>query len=411
MKVIAITARILLGAMFVFSGFVKAVDPWGSTYKFIDYFTAFDMIWMQPAAFMLAIIQNSAELFIGVALVLGLRMKETAWGALLFMGFYTPLTLFLALTNPVSDCGCFGDALVLTNWETFFKNVAFLVPTVFIFYYRKKYVPAYKPVGEWSWVALITIVIVGISIHCHRHLPWIDFRPYHIGADIPQKMSIPEDAPVAEYHTTLIYEKDGIQQKFSMNDFPWNDTTWVFVDAISVEVKKGYVPPIQNFSIMTARGADITHDILEYEGHTFLLVAHRLNSSNKQALEKASEIADFCNQHGYRFYCLTATPQSEVEYLKSELRLRYDFGFTDETTLKTIIRANPGLVLLQKGVVLGKWHYNDMPDAADLRPNLLSFAMEKQAKKSKNLLIRGLLLAFVFFSFVFFRYRIKITEN
>ena len=405
MKIIAITARIVLGAMFIFSGFVKAIDPWGSTYKFIDYFTAFNMTWMQPAAFMLAIVQNSAEFVIGVALVLGLRMRETAWGALLFMGFFTPLTLFIALTNPVSDCGCFGDALKLTNWETFFKNIAFLVPTFIVFYYRNKFVPAYRPLGEWSWVALITIVILGISIHCHRHLPWIDFRPYRIGADIPQAMSIPEGAPTAEFHTTLIYEKDGVEQEFSINDFPWNDSTWVFVDAISVEVSRGYVPPITNFSIMTEHGADITYNVLEYDGYTFLLVAHRLNGSNRQALEKASEIADFCNAHGHRFYCLTATPRSEVELVKSELGLRYDFGFTDETTLKTVIRANPGLVLLQNGVVLGKWHYNDMPDAADLKPNLLSFAMEHQAKKSKDLLIRGLLLAFVFFTFVFFQFR------
>jgi len=407
MKVIAIVARIVLGAMFIFSGFVKAIDPWGSTYKLIDYFTAFNMMWMQPAAFVLAIVQNATEFVIGVALVLGLRMRETALGALLFMGFFTPLTLYIALTNPVSDCGCFGDAITLTNWETFFKNVAFLIPTVFIFYYRKKYVPAYKPLGEWSWVALITIVIVGVSIHCHRNLPWIDFRPYRIGADILQGMTIPDDAPADEWHTTLIYERDGIQQEFSMNDFPWDDTTWVWVDTRNVLVNRGFVPPIQNFSIMTADGVDITNHVVEYEGYTFLLVASQLNSSNRQALQKASEIADFCNEHGYSFLCLTASPQSDVEHIKSELGLRYDFGFTDETTLKTIIRANPGLVLLKKGVVLGKWHYNNMPDATELRPNLLSFAMEQQAQKSKTLLTYGLLLISVFFAFVFFKFRNK----
>jgi len=405
MKIIAIIARILLGATFIFSGFVKTVDPWGSTYKFIDYFTAFNMLWMEPTAFILAVIQNSVELVIGVALVLGLRMKETGFGVLLFMGFYTPLTLVLALTNPVTDCGCFGDALILTNWETFFKNIALLALAVLVFAYRKKYTPAYSSVGEWLWVTMITIVAVGISVHCNRHLPWLDFRPYHIGANIPQGMIIPEGAPSDKYLSTVFLEKDGVVKEFPANDYPWDDSTWVYKDTKTVRIEKGYTPPIHDFSIVTADGSDITDSVLTDEGYTFLLVAHRLSKSSWQGLDYATEIADFCNEHGHRFYCLTASPQSEIESMKSQLGLKYEFCFTDEITLKTIIRANPGLVLLQKGVVLGKWHYNDMPDTASLTSNLLSFSLKQQAEKSKNRLIHGLLLAFVFFGFVFYSFR------
>jgi len=405
MKTIAIVARILVGLVFIFSGFVKGIDPLGSTYKFIDYFTAFNMMWMQPAAFVLAVLQNAVELVIGVALVLGLRMKETAWGVMLFMGFYTILTFILALTDPVSDCGCFGDALILTNWQTFYKNLIIILPTVVVFLYRKKYIPAYSIVGEWIWVGMITVASVAISMHCYNHLPWLDFRPYHIGANISEGMTVPEGKPADEYHSTVMLEKDGTVKEFPVNDYPWDDSTWIYRDTKTVLVKKGYTPPIHDFSITTEEGAEITDEVLNDEGYTFLLVAHRLSKSDRQALREASDIAAFCNEKGHRFYGLTASPQSEIEPLKSELGLKYDFCFTDEITLKTIIRANPGLVLLHKGTVIGKWHYNDMPDGDALTSNPLSFALERQASKSDDMLINLLIAAFVFFAFVFFHYR------
>jgi len=405
MKYIAIAARILLGVTFIYSGFVKGIDPWGSTYKFVDYFTAFNMMWMQPAAFALAVVQNAVEFMIGVTLVLGLRMKETAWGVLLFMGFYTPLTFILALTNPVTDCGCFGDALILTNWETFYKNLVLMALAVVVFVYRKKFIPAYSPIGEWIWVTLIVIVIAGITTHCYRHEPWFDFRPYHIGADIPQGMTVPEGMPVDEYHTTVILEKNGVIYEFPVNDYPWEDTTYIWKDSKHVRVKKGYTPPIHDFSITTVDGSDITEDVLSDEGYTFLLVAHRLSKSSWQGLDKASEIAGFCKEHGYNFYCLTASPLSEIERLKLKLGLTYDFCFTDEVTLKTIIRANPGLVLLQKGTVVGKWHYDDMPDATNLKPNLLSLSLNQQATKNKNRFAGLLIVGFVFFAFSFYQFK------
>ena len=405
-KAIAIISRILLGAVFIFSGFVKGIDPWGSTYKFTDYLTAFDMTWMHSAAFALALLQNVVEIVIGVTLVLGLRMKESAWGVLLFMGFYTPLTLILALTNPVSDCGCFGDALILTNWQTFYKNLVLMIPTLIVFLYRKKYKPAYSALGEWSWVVIITAVVLWISIDCYNHLPWIDFRPYHIGADIQQGMIVPEGMPADEYYSTVFMEKNGELKEFPVNDYPWDDSAWVYVDTKTVLVKKGYEPPIHDFSITTEEGEDITEMVLSDEGYTFLLVAHRLSKSDRNAMLKASEIAEFCNDNGHKFYCLTAAAQTEINQLKSELKLSYDFCFTDDITLKTIIRANPGLVLLQKGVVTKKWHFNDMPEVDDLnKQNLLSFAMKSQTDISFNRLINTLLLSFVFFAFVFFHYR------
>ena len=412
MKTVAIVARILLGVMFIFSGFVKGIDPWGSTYKFIDYFTAFGMTWMHPTAFMLALLQNAAEFVIGFALVVGLRMRETAWASTLFMGFFTLLTLFIALTNPVSDCGCFGDALKLTNWETFFKNVVMMIPTAIVFLYRNKYCPAYKPVAEWGWATASAVIMMAISIHCYRHLPWIDFRPYKIGADIRQGRIIPDDAPHDEFETTFLYKKnDGTVKEFTLEDYPWDDPDWEWLDTQTKIIREGFRPPIRDFNIMAADGWDITDEVLEDEKYTFLLIAYDLNKSNKKAMQKAMQIANYSADNGHRFHALTASISGVQEQIKSELKLNYDFYFTGDVTLKTIVRANPGLVLLKNGTVIGKWHYNDMPEVSQLKPNLMSFALDGQAQKSKKRLNRGLLLSFVFFAFVFYHFRSGRIEN
>jgi hypothetical protein len=217
-------------------------------------------------------------------------------------------------------------------------------------------------------------------------------------------MRIPDDAPSDIYHTTLLYEKDGLVKEFTMDNYPHDDTTWVWVDTRSVLVSKGFVPKIQEFSIITPDWIDITEDVLADEGYTFLFVSHRLTDANKKALQKANQIASFCKSNNCNFYAVTSTPQSHVEVIKSDLGLDYDFCFTDEVTLKTIIRANPGLVLLRKGVVISKWHYKDMPDAAKLKIDNLDFAMERQANRSKRLITKLLVISsLIIFAFWWFR--------
>jgi hypothetical protein len=335
-------------------------------------------------------------------------MKLSAWAVLLFMCFFTVLTFVLALTNPISDCGCFGDALILTNWETFFKNIILLTLALVVFAHRRKYASAFCPAVEWACVAVIAAVIIGISTYGYRHLPLLDFRPYSVGTDIPRSMTVPEDMPADEFKTTLFYEKDGVVKEFSENNYPWNDSTWLWKDTKSILVKQGYQPPIHDFSItMAENGADITSDVLNFEGYSFLLVAYRLDQSDCEALKKADKIAAFCKENGYGFYCLTSSLQAEIDALKAELGLSYDFCHTDGITLKTIIRANPGLLLLQNGTVLNKWHHNDMPDAKDLTPNLLAFSLQEQTATSDQRLIYLLLSLFVLAAYVFVAYRKK----
>jgi uncharacterized membrane protein YphA (DoxX/SURF4 family) len=195
MKVLRNFSRIIIAPVFVFSGFVKAIDPLGSAYKFSDYFEAFGLDFLMPTALVLAILLSTAELVIGLNLIMGVVMRTTSWALFIFMSFFTLLTLIIALTNPVTDCGCFGDALILTNWQTFWKNILFMIPTLFIFYGRKRFRPVASMAGEWSIVLVFIITGVSLSIYTYRNLPVFDFRPYKVATHIPTDMAIPEGAP------------------------------------------------------------------------------------------------------------------------------------------------------------------------------------------------------------------------
>ncbi len=404
-KNLLIVARILLGTVFIFSGFVKGVDPMGSTYKFIDYFTAFGMSSLSPLAFPLAVLLNAAEFTMGLALVLGTRMREASWAVLLFMGFFTILTLILALTNAVSDCGCFGDALVLTNWETFYKNVILMALAVVIFLNRNKYTPVYASAAEWAWLAAGALFIAGITVYSCRHLPILDFRPYSVGTDIIRGMTVPEGMPADKFHTILYYEKDGVVKEFSEEDYPWNDTTWVWKDSKTELVEKGYTPPIHDFSIVTLAGTDITDDVLYNEGYIMLLIAHRLEKADKAALIETNRLAQYFRGNGYGFYCLTSTGITEIETFKTELD--FDFCHTDDITFKTIIRSNPGFVLLKEGTIIGKWHYNDMPETKSLSDNPMSYSIRQLIDRNEIYRIYISLFAFVLYVFAFYQFRTK----
>lgn len=383
MSILRITSRILLGIVFVFSGFVKAVDPLGSAYKFIDYFVAFRLEFLEPVAFPLAVFLIVTEFIIGISLLTGFKIEMGAWGVMIFMSVFTPLTLVLAIFNPVEDCGCFGDAIVLTNWQTFYKNLVLMVFVVFVFISRKKYRIVYSARVEISILAVILFASIALSMYSFYHLPFIDFRPYNVGTYIPEKMEIPEGAPQDEYKTILIYEKDGIKKEFTIEDYPWQDTIWKFVDQKSYLIKEGYLPAIHDFDIIDSEGYEITDLVLSDENYSFLMISYSLSGANQNGLNKANDIALYCNQYNLNFYCLTASTSSEIDVMSNTMDLNFDFFFTDETTLKTIIRSNPGLVLLKEGIVIGKWHYNDFPEAGKKQENLLSSLLSNYRKRNE----------------------------
>ncbi len=403
MKIIRGTARIVAGSVFIFSGFVKGIDLSGSAIKFEDYFQAFHLDFLHPLAFPLAFLFPAAEFLIGSSLLFSLKPRVGVWGFLLFMSLFTPLTLVLALFNPVKDCGCFGDALILTNWQTFFKNLFLLALALWLFFDRKNLSGRFPPAYQWGVLFFYFLIFAGLSAYSYRHLPLFDFRPYKTGTHIPDKMTLPPDAQQDEYQTTLIYEKNGIRKEFSPDNFPWQDSTWKFVDQKSVLIKKGYVPPIHDFSILRQDGTDITDGILQDPGYTFLLVSYDLSEANVDGLEKAWRISVFAPDKGYGFYVLTPSGPEETDKLV-EKGFSFTFCNTDETTCKTIIRSNPGLLLIKEGTILGKWHYRDIPDPETLNKDLLSrqvTALQKKADLRLLLLLTaGLLLLSAIFRLI-----------
>lgn len=363
--------QFLLGAAFVFSGFVKAVDPLGFFYKLQDYLTAFGLIEWFPSGLplLLGIVLSATEFCVGVFLFLGIRRKIATTLALLLMSVMTPLTLYLALENPVSDCGCFGDAWVLTNWQTFGKNIVLLLAAGTVFKWRARLVRFVTYKLEWMLSMYTILYVFALSSYCLRNLPILDFRPYKIGANIKAGMELPEGAKPSVFETRFVLEKNGERREFTLDDYP--DSTWTFVESHTVLKEKGYEPPIHDFSMLSLdSGEEITDSVLSDKGYTFLLVTHRMESADDGNIDLINEIYDYSVERGYGFYALTASSEEEIELWRDKTGAEYPFCQMDDITLKTIIRSNPGLLLLKEGTILNKWSNGQLPDEYVLSDDL-----------------------------------------
>lgn len=359
--IIGSLCRSLLGITFIFSGFVKAVDPLGTVYKIEDYLMAFGGWFtdLMPLAGTAAVALIALEWTLGVCMLFNVRTSITAWLSLAFYLVMTPLTLWIALTNPVSDCGCFGDAIVLTNWQTFWKNVVLLI-LVIVLLGCKKFIPQLL---SWWGELVVLLMALGASAtimaYSYTYLPPMDFRPYKVGNHIPTLMEVPEGAPVDEYAITLIYEKDGIEQEFTLENYPKGDSTWTFVDQQSVLIKKGYEPPIHDFEILTMNFEDITYDILESEEPITLITMYDLNKTNRTQAAKLMGIYHACMERGEQCYFLTGSGEEQIYAFGEEIGMDMEtiestFCTIDPVTLKTIVRANPGLFIVQNGTIMEK---------------------------------------------------------
>ena len=353
-------ARMIVGLTFVFSGFVKAIDPLGSTYKFEDYFTAFGGFFehLTPIAFPAAIALSTLELLIGICFLLKIKIKVMSVVALLFMAVMTPLTLYIALKNPVTDCGCFGDAIILGNWTTFYKNLVLVALILLVLIFNRQFRNLFMPKVEWAIVVLTAIVGVGLSVHGFRHQPMIDFRPYKVGVNIPEKMVVPEGAAGDKYETTLIYQKNGQQQEFTIENYP-KDSTWTFVEQKTTLVSKGFTPPIHNFSIVDQKLNDITEYVLTYKGTVNLLCMYDLSKTSLKGAEAAETLYQKIKASGAPFYALTASSDEEIDAFRSKTGATYPFCKTDPITLKTIVRGNPAMMTIKNGTIIGKWNWRD----------------------------------------------------
>ena len=355
--------RLVVSLTFIFSGYVKAIDPVGTQYKLQDYLEVLLMGVHVPdyATLAAAVLLGGAEFTLGVLLLFAIRRRLVTRLILLFMAVMTPLTLWLALENPIEDCGCFGDAVVLTNWETFYKNLVLLAATLLLVK-RPPLMPKFiSNTNQWivvNYTVLFILVSSGLSLYT---LPPFDFRPYHVGANIREGMEIPEGAPLPEFETTFILEKDGRRKEFTLDDYP--DSTWTFIDSKTVQTVEGYVPPIHDFSIQAVDGGeDITDSVLNHKGYAFILVAPHLETADDSNFGEIDGIYEYSLDHGYPFYALTASTDEAISHWRDVTGAEYNFFHTDETTLKTVIRSNPGLVLIKDGTVIGKWSHNNLPE-------------------------------------------------
>lgn len=404
-KTIVTIARIVFGITFIFSGFVKAVDPLGFTYKIEDYIISFQLTQLIPFALAFAITLILIEFVLGVFTLIGIYRKWTSSLAVLFMVVMTPLTLYIALENPVKDCGCFGDALIISNWSTFYKNIVLLVSAIFLFVYRKQIMPLYSSKTKSYVLAFVVLFFLAFSFYNIIYLPVLDFRPYKVGSNIPEKMGhnmMQGDV----YENIYIYEKEGVTKEFTDENYPWEDTTWTFVELKSNLIEEGDKPEIQDFAITAFhknengtfnKADDITHEFLS-KPFSLLIVSLSLNEIGDTQWQKIQSIADYAANNSIDMLIGTSSDENVIEQLDRNMRdANLNYASMDELTLKTIIRSNPGLLLLKEGVVKAKWSKNRLPDVSQLNNIISSYHINEEHlpnnKTDSKLLIICLLFA------------------
>ncbi|WP_353621029.1 BT_3928 family protein [Sphingobacterium sp. N143] len=374
--------RIFTGLLFIFSGFIKANDPTGFGYKLQEYFEVFHLSAMNEYATAIAVLVCGFEILLGVLLLLGVYANTVAWGLLLLILFFTFLTFYSAFFEVVTSCGCFGDAIPLTPWQSFSKDLVLLALILIIFFRRKQIRSLIKGSGNQFAAILITAIIsLGIGIYTVNYLPIIDFLPYKVGNNLPALMVLPEgkQADVFEQLYTMKNKKTGatkqVNDKVYMADKLWEDESWEIIgEPESRLIQKGYDIPIPDLLITDADGADHTQEIISNPYYNMIIVAKDLSSANIDALQKINQTAMQLTKdyNGLRIVLLTASASKDAQYLSDKMQLIAEIYYADLIPLKSMVRANPGVLLLKGGNVMGKWHYNNFPEAKTIEDHFLS---------------------------------------
>ena len=388
--------RLLMAATFIFSGYVKAIDPLGTQYKLADYLQVMGIGSILPEWTLLvgAVLLAALEFSLGIFLLFAIRRHLVSKIVLALMSIMTLLTLWIVIANPVKDCGCFGDAVVLSNGQTFIKNIILLAIALMLQKWPTSMVRFVSKKAQWIVINYTVIFALALSAWSLWDLPLFDFRPYHVGANIAQGMKIPQGAPQPQFETTFILEKNGQQKEFTLDNYP--DSTWTFVDSKTVQTAEGYVPPIHDFSIQDNKtGEDITQEVLNDTGYTFLLISPTLAYADDSNFGRIDQIYEFAQDYGYRFICLTASSDKDIAKWQDITGAEYPFYTTDATTLKTMIRSNPGLMLLHHGTIIQKWSHNKLPQPEELNQPLEKSALGKMPSDSIPRKILLMLMWFV----------------
>lgn len=385
-KILVEISRIILGVTFVFSGFVKSVDPCGTVYKIEDYLSAFHLSSLDFLALPCSFLLCGAEFIMGAFMLLGIYRRRNSRLMLIVMCFMTPLTLYLAIANPVEDCGCFGDVLKITNWQTFFKNIILLLCAVITFKYYEKIGNFFT--GKTYWLAFLYIIIF-ICLFMARNYyldPVFDFRPYKIGANIPQLMNTKgKRQPVTQ--TVLVYQKDGKEKTFTEDNYPWQDSAWTFVKMDTKILEDGELPDVKDFSLNNLtfdndinnliKEQDITNEVLSDTGYVFLMISPNLFKMRENHISSFEDVANYAKDYHYKFYCLTASGTNDIMNWEKENLTGFNFCVSDERMLKTVIRTNPGLLLIKNGVIINKWPDIKTPAEENLNASLENLPYSK----------------------------------
>lgn len=374
-------SRILVGATFLFSGFVKAVDPFGFAYKIEDYLIALGLESFFPLALPAAVAIVTAEFSLGAFLLAGILRRPSVRLIGLFMLFFTPFTLWIAISNPVADCGCFGDAFVISNWQTFYKNVVLLGATVLLNLKWRVIKPIFS--GKYVVLGMVFILLFALTFSLRNvyRLPLLDFRPFKVGANIPGQMHVDQEKADV-WETVFVYRRDGMEKEFSEDNYPWDDSTWTFVEMKSKLVKEGQKPAIEDFDLVSIVyndttdswmvGENVTNRILERSSYTFLMIASSLEEMNLRQLKRFEEVHRFAAEKGYWFFLLTSSSAESIGTWEGVHHSGFSFCHADERVLKTMIRSNPGLILIKEGTVMGKWDDCTVPTTQKLQSALSS---------------------------------------
>ena len=372
--------RALLAVMFMVSGFVKAADPVGFFYKLKEYAAAFDVTLFSDAWLLFfALVIVGAEFVLGFFMLIGIYRKPVALMAFVAMLVYTPFTLYLWLENPITDCGCFGDAFQLTNQETFVKNLFLLVMACVVCFGTSCYRHCISSGTRWLAVLFgffYIILLEGMSL---QHLPVIDFRPFAIGTNLREAVL---DRP-AQYHSVFVYEKDGVQSEFSVNFIP--DGEWSYMGRRDSLIAEGKPATVNNFFFIDlATDYDAAEDILADTGYVAILVIESVENADESRVDKINDLYDYCKEHELAFYAATSSSEDAVELWCKRTGAEYPLYWADNDMLKTMIRANPGLVLVKDGVVVEKWDIDDVP-AVDTMSEQGSLLSKDYVKKMRGL--------------------------
>ena len=356
MKIFRNVSRILVGLVFIFSGFVKGIDPLGFTYRLEDYFQVFGIPWAIPFALYLTIFLCTVEFLIGVSLLLNLWIKWSAWWLLGFMIFFTCLTFFDAVYNFVPDCGCFGDAIILTNLQTFLKNVILMIFVIPLFAGRNKFKNWAPDWAQKMFLLIFSLSFLCVSIYCYRHLPIIDFMEWKVG----NKINIP--ATPLKFYVTYKNKVTGEEKEYLTPDYPWNDSVWmsqwVFRSQRAVDPAKGQTLALR---VEDEQGADVSASVVDNPELQFILVAYDLGKTDTAAFHKVLPFYKQAMKEGYSFVCLTSSLPGEIKRFRMDNGAGFNFYNADDVMLKMMIRSNPGLILIRNGIVLAKWPFRNFP--------------------------------------------------